>query len=819
MTYAINRVAVIGAGTMGATIAAHLSNAGLAVYLLDIVPRELTPKEEAKGLTLDHPAVRNRIANEGWQRCLKARPAPLFAKDVAERVTVGNLEDNLNWLGQADWIVEVVVERLDIKQELMARIEGIRKPGSIVSTNTSGIPINQIAAGRSDDFKAHFLGTHFFNPPRYLKLLEIIPHKQTKPEIVAFMKELGTRTLGKGVVICKDTPNFIANRFISLSGGYTLNYALDHGYTVEEVDALTGPIVGHPKTATFRLFDLIGIDIMTHVNANLYPAIPDDAYRDVLQYEKAMGLMQAMLGHKWLGNKTGQGFYKRVETEKGRQFWVLDLETMEYQPPAQPRFESVEKHRGVADTGERIKRLCAEAWGERRSADSRTQDRAAQFVWATTAFGCNYAASLVPEVAPNILAVDNANKWGFGHKLGPFEIWDALGVAESVAQMEAEDMVVTPWVKEMLADGHTSFYFKENGELRYYDPVSKGYVAAEADPRVIVLKDIKSDPRRMVASNPSASLVDLGDGVLCLEFHSKANALNLEVFEMTERAADELGKDWQGLVIGNQGPHFCAGADLNMFVEYAQNQAWGKMNDLIKWVQGTLLRLRYSPKPVVSAPFGMVLGGGAEVMMAASAICAAAESNIGQVEAGVGVVPALGGCKELLRRIISPLAKKHPKIDLLPVLQQVFEMIAMAKVSGSAVEAQQWGFLTPTDRIVMNSDHLLHEAKRMVLEMAEAGYRPPVRGKEIWAMGATGLAAMKAGVWGFQQAGYISEHDALIATKTAYILCGGRLSRPQWVEAQYILDLEREAFLSLLGTPKTLDRVIHMLKTGKPLRN
>ncbi|OQY17549.1 MAG: 3-hydroxyacyl-CoA dehydrogenase, partial [Anaerolineaceae bacterium 4572_32.2] len=449
MEYAINRVAVIGAGTMGAAIAAHLANAGIPAYLLDIVPRELTAKEEKKGLKLDDPEVRNRIVNEGWQRCVKARPANLFAKDIAERVTLGNLEDNFDWLGEVDWIIEVIVERLDIKQQLMARLEEIRKPNCIVTTNTSGIPIKDIAAGRSDEFKAHFLGTHFFNPPRYLKLLEIIPHEQTAPEIVEFMKEFGARTLGKGVVVCKDTPNFIANRFISVVGAYTLNYALDNGYTVEEVDALTGPTVGHPKTATFRLYDLVGIDVMAHVNTNLYPAIANDPYREELVHEKSTALITAMVEHKWLGNKTKQGFYKRVQTEEGRQFWVLNPETMEHQPPTKVRFESVGKHRKVESTGERIKLLCAE------------DDRAAKFIWATTAFGLNYAASIIPEVADDILSIDNANKWGFMHEMGPFEIWDALGVAESVERMEADGMEVTPWVKEMLAAGYATFYEKK----------------------------------------------------------------------------------------------------------------------------------------------------------------------------------------------------------------------------------------------------------------------------------------------------------------------------------------------------------------------
>jgi len=815
MTYAINRVTVIGAGTMGAAIAAHLANAGIPAYLLDIVPRELTPKEEAKGLTLDHPAVRNRIVNEGWQRCVKARPANLFAKNIAERVTLGNLEDNFDRVGEADWIVEAIIERLDIKQQLMARIEQVRKPGSIVSTNTSGIPIKDIASGRSDDFQAHFLGTHFFNPPRYLKLLEIIPHEKTRPEIVEFMKEFGTRTLGKGVVVCKDTPNFIANRFISVVGAYTLNYVLEHGYTVQEVDALTGPIIGHPKTATFRLYDLVGIDVMAHVNTNLYPAIPHDPYREELQHEKSRALITGMLERKWLGNKTRQGFYKRVETEEGRQFWELNLETMEHQPPTKPRFESVGKHKNVEDVGERIKRLCAEAWGE----PGRTHDRGAQLIWATTAFGLNYAAHVVPEIADDILSIDNANKWGFMHELGPFEIWDALGVAESVERMEAEGMTVTPWVKEMLAAGHTSFYKKENGRLYYYDPAGKAYVAAEKDSRTILLKNVKAGEKRIIARNLGASLVDIGDGVLCLEFHTKVNALEEDIFKMMVQAREELEKDWLGLVIGNQGEHFCAGANLFMVAVAAQQGEWEQLEAVIKQGHDALMAFRYSPRPVVSAPFSMVLGGGAEVTMGASAVCAAAESYIGQVEASVGLVPAGGGCKELVRRVISPLVKYTPSADPLPFLQRIFEIIAMAKVSASAEEARQWGFLTPADRIVMNRDHLLHEAKRMVLEMAESGYRPPVRGEEIWAMGANGLAALEIAVWGMKEAGYASEHDALIADKTAYILCGGKLSKPQWVDAQYILDLEREAFLSLLGEQKTIDRIWHMLNTGKPLRN
>jgi 3-hydroxyacyl-CoA dehydrogenase len=815
MAYTINRVTVIGAGTMGAAIAAYLANVGIPSYLLDIAPRELTSKEKEKGLALDHPAVRNRIVNEGWQRCVKARPANLFTKDAAELVTLGNLEDNFDWVGEADWIVEAVVERLDVKQQLMTRIEEVRKPGSIVSTNTSGIPIEHIAEGRSEDFQAHFLGTHFFNPPRYLKLLEIIPHDRTKPEVVERMKEFATRTLGKGVVIAKDTPNFVANRFFSLFGSYMLNYALDNGYTVEEVDALTGPLIGRPKAATFRLFDLVGFDIHAQVGANLYMAIPHDPYREELKHAKSLALIEAMLEHKWLGNKTGQGFYKRVDTKEGRQFWALNLETLEYQPPTKPRFESVGKHKDVENVGERIKRLCAEAWQE----PGRSQDRAGQFIWNIMSFGLNYAASIVPEVADDITSIDNASKWGYGWELGPFEIWDTLGVGEAVERMEADGMTVTPWVKEMLAAGYTSFYKKGNGRLYYYDPANKEYVAVKADPRAIVIKDLKSDEKRIIAHNPSASLVDMGDGVLCLEFHSKMNALDTDISKMMAQASQELEGDWVGLVIGNQGEHFSAGANLFMLAMGAQQGEWGQVEAAVKMAQDGAMAFRYSPKPVVSAPFNMTLAGGAEAMMGASAICAAAESYIGLVEAGVGLVPAGGGCKELIRRVVSPMAGSTPNAELLPFLQRIFDTIAMAKVSACAEEARQWGFLTAADRIVMNRDYLLHEAKRMVLEMVESGYRPPMCGKEIWAMGANSLAALQMMIWSMKEAGYASEHDALIATKTAYILCGGKLAKPQWVDPQYILDLEREAFMSLLGEQKTMDRIWHMLNTGKPLRN
>ncbi len=802
----IKRVAVIGAGTMGAAIAAHVANAGMDVYLLDIAPKELLPDEAAKGLTLEHPTVRNRIVTQGWERCVKARPANLFTQDIARRVTLGNLEDNLSWLADVDWILEAIIERLDVKQQLMAQIDSIRKPGSIVSTNTSGIPIGAIADGRSDDFKAHFLGTHLFNPPRYLRLLELIPSEMTDPEVVEAMRQFGTRTLGKGVVVCKDTPNFIANRVLGLLGIYTMSYALDHGYTVEEVDALTGPVVGYPKTATFRLNDLVGIDVLELVTKNLYKAIPHDPFREVLNHAKSLELIEAMVAHNWLGNKTRQGFYKQVETPEGRQFWVLDLETMEYRPPEKPQFESTEEASG-AEVGMRIRKLCS------------VNDRAGKFIWATRSFGLNYAASIVPEVADAITSIDNACKWGFGHQLGPFETWDALGVAESVSRMEAEGTNVTPWVKEMLAAGFTTFYQNRNGRLHCYSPISKGYEPVSPDPWAIVIDDLKQEKKREIAANDSAGLLDLGDGVLCLEFHSKANSLNSSIFEMFAQTAEELEKNWVGLVIGNQGKHFCAGADLALFIDFIERKAWDEMEALIRNMQSILLGFRYGSKPVVTAPFGMVLGGGAEVMMGSSAICAASESYIGQVEAGVGVIPALGGCTELVRRVLAPIKRSNPNANLTPYLQRIFEMLAMGKVSGNAHEAMQWGFLTPSDRIVKNADHLLSDAKRMVLDLASSDYHPPTKNKDVWVLGTSGLATLKMVIWSYKAAGYLSDHDVVVSEKIANVISGGALTRPQWVDPEHLLDLECENFLSVFSEPKTLERIKYMYQTKKVLRN
>jgi 3-hydroxyacyl-CoA dehydrogenase len=793
MAHSINRVAVIGSGTMGGALAAHFANAGMDVILLDIVPNKLTPDEEKKGLTLSHPAVRNRIVNLGFDAVKKSRPAALFAAQLADRITVGNLDNHFDLLRDADFILEVIVENLAIKQQLMARLDAVRKPDSIIATNTSGIPIKDISANCSASFKQHFIGTHFFNPPRYLKLLEVIPGPETLPDIVDFVKEFGETTLGKGVVLCKDRPNFIGNRLFAYAGMFAMRYAYENGYAISEIDDITGPIVGHPKSATYRLGDLVGIDVMYHVGNNLYDLIPDDEDRATV---KPPEFIAEMVRRGMLGNKSKQGFYKEVKTEKGREFWALDLKSFEYKPAEKVFYDSTTNAEMYETLAERLRFIVSQ------------EDRAAKFIWDTTAHYLAYAAKRIPEIADDIVSVDHAVKWGFAHETGPFETWDALGVADSVARMEREGIAVAAWVKEMLATGHPSFY----SDGKYYDPQSKSYCPMPQSKNVIVLKG-----QRVIQSNDSASLLDLGDGVACLEFHTKMNALDEGIAEIAVAAMEEVNQNFVGMVVGNQGEAFCAGANV-MTVGLAANEArWDDIDRIGKQLQNFTLAMRYSPKPIVTAPFHYVLGGGCEVAMAGSRIVAHAESYVGQVEVGMGLVPAAGGCKELLRRIVSP-AMQTPNTDPLPFLQRVFELIGMAKVATSATEAIQMGFFDNQTRVVMNRDQLIAEAKRTVLEMVAEGYRPPMRAK-IYAAGERMLAALRIAIYSMVQGKYISEYDAKVGDKIAFILCGGNLTSPAWVDEQYILDLEREAFIALCGEEKTRERIWHFLSTGKPLRN
>ena len=802
MKHQINKAVVIGSGTMGAALAAHLANVGIPVTLLDIIPHQLTPGEKEKGLTLDDAVVRCRIVNEGLERALKSRPASFFTPDHAKLVTTGNLEDDFEVIAQADWVIEAIIENLDIKRDLMERIDGVRSDNTIISTNTSGIPVSSIADGRSESFKQHFLGTHFFNPPRYLKLVEVIPTEDTLPSVIQFISHFLEYRLGKGVVMAKDTPNFIANRLGFAGGAFGLDYILEKGFSVEEVDAITGPPMGRPKTATFRLIDLVGIDVWDHVGRNLVPAIPED--KEAIRYlesERANELIQTMVKNDWLGVKKKQGFYKEVRQNGKKEFWVLNLETLEYAPPDKPRFDSIGEAKDVDDLGEKLKVLLA------------ADDRAGELVRALTYQGLAYASHRIPEIADTPKPIDDAMRWGFGHEAGPFETWDMLGVVETLDSMREEGIEPAPWVEEMLSAGNQTFYEYSNGtKSGVYDPGLREYKTLKRSPGILVLRE-----QTLIDKNPGATLWDMGDGVACVEFHTKMNILDEEIISMITRGMDRLETDFDGLVLGTEEDNFSAGANLFMMVMLAQNQDWDQLELAVKTLQDTNMRMRYSPKPVIAAPAGFDFGGGLEITMHASRVVAGAELYAGQVEVGPGLIPAGGGTKELLRRILNP-AMRTENSESLPFLMRIVEMLGMGKVSTSAEDARQLGFLSPCDRIVFNRDHLLLEAKKEVLHLVSTGYLPP-KPEKIYAAGRDSLAALQVGIFMFQEGKYMTDHHALIVQKAAHVMTGGEISHPAWVDEQYILDLEREAFLSLCGEEKTQERMWHLLRTGKPLNN
>ena len=795
MGYQIKKAAVIGAGTMGGGIAALLAGVGIETLLLDIPPPDSEPA--------DGPRVRNSVVAGNLKALQKMRPAQLYSPDDLSNIQIGNIEDDLQRVSEADWVIEVIVENLEIKRALMSRLVELVKPDAIVTTNTSGIPISSIAEGLPAPFTRRFLGTHFFNPPRYLRLLEIIPHAGSDSEIVDFMMRFGADALGKGTVRCNDTPNFIGNRFMSMSGMQATNYALDHGYTVEEVDALTGPLIGRPKTATFNLNDLVGFDIAVGVARNLYHAIPDDPARELLMHVKNAKLSDELLERGWLGRKTGRGFYHMRRDGAKKELWALNLETLEYEPPSKPRFDSVGQYRKVEPLGERIRLLI--------NAD----DRAGQYLWHLHAFLLAYASNRVPEITATIVNVDNAQKWGFAHELGPFEIWDAIGVAETIDRFEADGYPVADWVKTMIAEGYATFYQRdEQGKVSgYYSPPDRAYLPLESGAREFTTADLRASGAE-VYSNGDGSVYDMGDGALLWEFTTKQNSITAGLIESGWRALELLEDErYSALVIGNDGERFSIGANLDPSALMAGLE--GIEKTLVS-LQDLTQALRYAPKPVVVAAHNMALGGGAELVMSGAAVVAHAELYMGLVEVGVGLVPAGGGCKEMVRRLVSPLARRGSD-DVLAGLQKAFESIATAKVSGSAKEAKALGFLAETDKIVMNHAHLLGEAKALALALSETyEARKP---EPVYAAGRDAYAALLLGVAGYEEAGYASEHDALIACKLAYILTGGALSEPQWVDQQFLLNLEREAFLSLIMETKTQERIMHMLQTNKPLRN
>ena len=800
----IEKAAVLGAGTMGAQIAAHLANAGVPTLLLDIPPRELTPDEQKKGLTLESPQVRGRISRAGLDAAVKAKPAAFFVPELASLVTPGDFDDDLAKIKDCDLIIEAVVENLEIKRSLFERVEQHRRPGSIVASNTSGIPIHLLAEGRSDDFKQHFLGVHFFNPPRYLHLVEIIRTEWTKPEVSCFLYGFLDQRLGKGVVPAKDRPNFIANRIGTFGALHTIKTMLDDGYSIEEVDKMTGPAVGRPKSATFRTFDIVGLDVFTHVIKNLFEALPEDEEREMFVVPEVLA---KMVQHGLLGNKTKAGFYKKQKGEGDkREIWALDTATLDYRPLEKVKLPSLDMAKNIEDLPERVKAL---TWGK---------DRVGTFLWKTITRVLAYSAKRIPEIADNVVEVDRAMRWGFGWELGPFEVWDAIGVEKSVARMKEEGMSVPSNVEQMLASGATSFYKKDNGQQSYFDFASDKYVPLADPPGVLILKSVK-DRTGVIKKNAGASLIDIGDGVACLEFHSKMNAIGGDTLQMLKFALGEVEKNFVGLVVGNQGANFCVGANIMLMLMEAQEENWDELDMMARVFQNSTMSLRYSPKPVIVAPFQMVFGGGCEMVLHADRVRAAAETYIGLVEVGVGIIPAGGGTKEMLLRVMDSIPKGVDDADPFPFVKRAFETIALAKVATSAEEARSLGFLSTDDTISMNADRLIADAKKEVLALAASGYVEPQQRKDILALGNSALATLKLGIHQMKRAGYISDHDAEIGTQLAKILTGGDLNHPTRVSEQYLLDLEREAFLSLVGMRKTQERIGHMLKTGKPLRN
>ncbi|SDC02736.1 3-hydroxyacyl-CoA dehydrogenase [Melghirimyces thermohalophilus] len=796
----IKQAAVIGAGVMGAAIAGHLANAGIRTILLDIVPKELTEKEKAKGLTLEDKAVRNRIAQTGKERLLKEKPSPVFHKNIVDRIEVGNLEDDLVKLSEVDWVIEAVIENLSIKQSLFANLEEVWKPGTIVSSNTSGISIHDMVKDRSPEFRSHFLGTHFFNPPRYMKLLEIIPTEDTSESIISDMKAFAESVLGKGVVMAKDTPNFIANRIGVYGLQVTFQKMLEDGLGPDEVDSVTGRAMGRPKSATFRTLDLVGLDTFVHVSDNVRENVDDAEEKKAFEVP---ALLREMVEKGWLGAKSGQGFFKKVKSEKGKEILVLDPETKEYRPRKKLKAQSLEMAKRAKSLKEQLRTLLY------------ADDTAGRFAWHITKKVLLYSAARIPEIADDIVSIDRAMRWGFNWDLGPFEVWDAIGVEKSVARMKEEGETIPPLVEELLASGAKSFYEQSSEGSKAFH-LGGRFQQVEEHPKTIDLARLK-EQGKVIKANKGASLIDIGDDVACLEFHSPKNAIAADIIQMINYSVKEVSANYRGLVIGNQGDNFCVGANLMLILMEAQDQNWPELDLVVRQFQNAMGSLRYVDKPVVTAPFNMTLGGGVEVSLPADRLQASSELYMGLVEPGVGLIPGGGGNKELLLRYMDGVDPKD-RLSLQSRVNKVFETIAMAKVSTSAVEAREYGFLRREDGITMNQDHLIYDAKQQVLALDAVGYQAPQR-KQIPVVGETGYNTLRLGAYGLLQSGYISEHDYKIADKLAYVLAGGTVPEGTLVDEQYLLDIEREAFLSLAGEPKSQQRMQHMLTKNKPLRN
>ncbi|HOK07320.1 MAG TPA: 3-hydroxyacyl-CoA dehydrogenase/enoyl-CoA hydratase family protein [Syntrophales bacterium] len=806
MAYEIKKAAVLGAGVMGATIAAHLTNAGIPCYLLDIVPFELTEADKKKGLTEQSKEWRNRFAANGLAGVTKAKPAAFYSKKNASMITIGNFEDDLGLLADVDWVIEVVVENLKIKQDLLAKVEKVVKPTCIVSTNTSGIPIKDISAKFGASLKKRFLGTHFFNPPRYMKLLEIIPGKETDKEVVDFMVEFGERVLGKGVVVCKDVPNFVGNRIGVYDISNAVRLTMEKGLKIDEVDAIISKAIGRPGSAIYGTLDLVGLDTGYHVMKNLYEAVPDDEARDMFV---PAPFMDKMMELKWLGNKTKQGFYKKTKDAKGKKVkLMLDYEKMEYVPAGKPKFDSIAAAKKLSDLGPAAT-IKAVFFGE---------DKAAELVREYLCNNFIYAANRIPEICDNIVAIDNAMKWGYNHALGPFETWDAVGVKEAVEVMKKLKKKVPKKVEEMLKKGFNSFYLKKEDGLYYYDFDTKDYVKIGENPRIILLPSLK-ERNKVVASNPGATLVDIGDGVVCLEFHTKMNAVDDNIVTMIEKSCDIVEKDFVGMVVGNHAPNFSAGANIFKVLTLIQLGDWDILEKMVADFQNANMRMKYLSKPVVTAPAGLALGGGCEMAMHGAKCQPCGETYIGLVEVGVGVIPAGGGCKEMMVRVTEgiPDGAVEAGLNLQTFYGKAFENIGTAKVATSAMEAMELGFIRKTDGISLNRDHQIWDAKQVVLGLAKF-YKKP-RPVMIPVMGENFRGMAEAILYNMRHGNFATDYDVHIGRKLAYILSGGDCAEGTFVTEQEILDLEREAFLSLCGEKRTQDRIMHMLTTGKPLRN
>ncbi|MBZ5646029.1 MAG: enoyl-CoA hydratase/isomerase family protein [Acidobacteriia bacterium] len=799
----IHKAAVLGAGTMGARIAAHLANAGVPCTLLDIVPPDA-----------DGPA-RNKIVRAGLDAAIKSKPAAFFEPALAKLITIGNFDDDMKKLADADWIIEAVAENLDIKRALLKKVEAVRKPGTITTTNTSGLPVSKIAEGFSDDLRRHWFGTHFFNPPRYMRLLEIIPTPEADRAAIEAIAHFCDLRLGKGIVVAKDTPNFIANRIGTFSVLNVIRVMQEMDFSIEDVDALTGSVVGWPKSATFRTIDLVGLDILGSVVGNMTKNVRDE--RSEL---KLPDFFQHMLERKWLGDKTRQGFYKKQKSASGEERLGLDWKTLEYRPRQKARFPALDMAKNVEDTAERLRMLLG---GDPK------KDKAAAFYWRTLSDLWTYAANRIPEISDRVVEIDRAMKMGFNWEMGPFELWDAAGVAATVERMKKEGHPVAANVEKLLASGATSWY-KDEPSTRsgraYFDLASVSFKPVEVPEGVSTVTVVKKS-NGVVKKNAGASLVDVGDGVGCLEFHSKMNALGGDIIQMVTQAlkpGSELNANFDAFVITNDGQHFSVGANIMLLLMAVQEEEWDDIDLMVRSFQGMTQAIKFSPKPVVVAPFGMALGGGCEISLHAPVRMPHAELYMGLVEVGVGLLPGGGGCKEMTLRAVNSAQSIRPdargeSVEMMEAMKRAFETIAMAKVSTSANEARNLGFLSNGDEIVMNRDRVLSDAKARALEMARAGYKPPVMRTDIPAPGESILATLKLGVHLMRQGEFITEYEVKIGSKVAEVLCGGAVTPGTPVSEQYLLDLERETFKSLCGERNTQQRIQHTLKTGKPLRN